>query len=79
MLALQVTEALSNCNSSFPNLVFIKTFSGITAAKSLIEAGITDIIILEATDRIGGRIRNQNFSGLNVMFHTMIMTTEGKP
>ncbi|KAK9113767.1 hypothetical protein Syun_020564 [Stephania yunnanensis] len=40
--------------------------SGISAAKTLSDAGIKDIVILEATDRIGGRIREQEFGGLNV-------------
>lgn len=41
-------------------------FSGISAAKTLSDAGVKDFLILEATDRIGGRIRQQNFAGENV-------------
>ncbi|CAA7393487.1 unnamed protein product [Spirodela intermedia] len=40
--------------------------SGISAAKTLSEAGIKNILILEATNRIGGRIRKAKFAGLNV-------------
>ncbi|KAJ4973353.1 hypothetical protein NE237_006527 [Protea cynaroides] len=40
--------------------------SGISAAKTLSDAGIKDILILEATDRIGGRMHKTNFSGLSV-------------
>ncbi|KAF9606228.1 hypothetical protein IFM89_023811 [Coptis chinensis] len=40
--------------------------SGISAAKRLSDAGIKDILILEATDRIGGRIHKTNFAGLSV-------------
>ena len=40
--------------------------AGISAAKTLSEAGITDLLILEATDRIGGRMHKKNFSGINV-------------
>ncbi|MCL7046850.1 hypothetical protein MKW94_009831 [Papaver nudicaule] len=40
--------------------------SGISAAKTLSDAGIKNIIILEGTDRIGGRIKKTNFSGLSV-------------
>ncbi|MCL7023107.1 hypothetical protein MKW94_022667 [Papaver nudicaule] len=40
--------------------------SGISAAKTLSDAGIKDILILEATDRIGGRIKKTNFSGVYV-------------
>ncbi|VAI81476.1 unnamed protein product [Triticum turgidum subsp. durum] len=40
--------------------------SGISAGKRLSEAGITDLLILEATDRIGGRIHKTKFAGANV-------------
>ncbi|CAI0393810.1 unnamed protein product [Linum tenue] len=40
--------------------------SGISAAKVLAENGIEDLVILEATDRIGGRIRKENFDGVCV-------------
>jgi polyamine oxidase len=39
---------------------------GISAAKRLSEAGITDLLILEATDHIGGRMHKTNFAGINV-------------
>ncbi|XP_028794119.1 polyamine oxidase 1-like [Neltuma alba] len=38
--------------------------SGISAAKVLAENGVKDLLILEASDRIGGRIRKENFGGL---------------
>ncbi|XBI50160.1 hypothetical protein VPH35_113612 [Triticum aestivum] len=40
--------------------------SGISAGKRLSEAGITDLVILEATDRMGGRIHKTKFAGVNV-------------
>ncbi|CAN6305338.1 unnamed protein product [Urochloa humidicola] len=40
--------------------------SGISAGKQLSDAGIADFVILEATDRIGGRIRKKEFEGLNI-------------
>ncbi|BFG20268.1 hypothetical protein CerSpe_065420 [Prunus speciosa] len=40
--------------------------SGLSAAKVLIENGVEDVVILEASDRIGGRIRKQDFGGLSV-------------
>ncbi|XP_006649547.1 polyamine oxidase 6-like [Oryza brachyantha] len=40
--------------------------SGISAGKRLSEAGITDVLILEATDHVGGRMRKENFTGVNV-------------
>ncbi|KAJ7949215.1 putative Polyamine oxidase [Quillaja saponaria] len=41
-------------------------FSGISAAKVLAENGIEDLVILEASDRIGGRVRKENFGGVSV-------------
>ncbi|KAJ9158819.1 hypothetical protein P3X46_024365 [Hevea brasiliensis] len=40
--------------------------SGLSAAKVLAENGIEDVVILEASDRIGGRIRKENFVGVSV-------------
>ncbi|KAJ9174529.1 hypothetical protein P3X46_013165 [Hevea brasiliensis] len=40
--------------------------SGLSAAKVLAENGIEDLVILEASDRIGGRIRKENFGGVSV-------------
>ncbi|OMP10058.1 Amine oxidase [Corchorus olitorius] len=40
--------------------------SGISAAKVLAENGIEDLVILEASDRIGGRIRKEKFGGVSV-------------
>ncbi|WOK95463.1 polyamine oxidase [Canna indica] len=39
---------------------------GISAAKTLWDGGVKDILILEATNRIGGRMCKTNFGGLNV-------------
>ncbi|CAK7330907.1 unnamed protein product [Dovyalis caffra] len=40
--------------------------SGISAGKVLAENGIEDMVILEASDCIGGRIRKENFGGVSV-------------
>ncbi|KAL9404899.1 hypothetical protein Peur_001871 [Populus x canadensis] len=40
--------------------------SGVSAGKVLAENGIEDMVILEASDRIGGRIRKDNFGGVSV-------------
>ncbi|KAL6562864.1 polyamine oxidase1, flavin-containing amine oxidoreductase [Orobanche hederae] len=40
--------------------------SGITAARLLAENGVDDVLILEAADRIGGRIRKEQFGGVTV-------------
>ncbi|KAK4272646.1 hypothetical protein QN277_021169 [Acacia crassicarpa] len=39
---------------------------GISTAKVLAGNGIEDLVILEAFDRIGGRIRKENFGGVSV-------------
>ncbi|CAH9091979.1 unnamed protein product [Cuscuta europaea] len=40
--------------------------SGITAAKVLALNGVEDVLILEAADRIGGRLRKEDFCGVTV-------------
>ena len=40
--------------------------SGISAAKSLYENGVKNFMILEARDRIGGRMRSEEFGGIRV-------------
>ncbi|KAJ3673996.1 hypothetical protein LUZ60_005988 [Juncus effusus] len=53
--------------SAGPSVIIVGAgFSGISAAKTLSDAGIKDFIILEATERIGGRIHKKNFAGLNI-------------
>lgn len=39
---------------------------GISAAKFLAENGVEDVVILEASDRIGGRIHKEDFGGVTV-------------
>jgi len=39
---------------------------GISAAKVLAENGVKDLVILDASDRIGGRIRKEKFGGVSV-------------
>ncbi|WOL18620.1 hypothetical protein Cni_G27417 [Canna indica] len=46
-------------------LTYLKS-QGISAAKRLFDLGVTDILILEATSHIGGRMRSTSFAGLNV-------------
>ncbi|KAK1292564.1 Polyamine oxidase [Acorus calamus] len=52
---------------SSPSVIIVGGgMSGISAAKTLHNAGVKDIVILEATDCIGGRMHKVNFAGLNV-------------
>ncbi len=47
-----------------PKIVIIGAgISGISAAKKLIDGKVGDVMILEASDRIGGRIHTKNFGG----------------
>lgn len=39
-------------------------YVGLTAAKVLSENGVDDVVILEAADKIGGRIRKEEFGGV---------------
>ncbi|XP_074574570.1 polyamine oxidase 1-like [Curcuma longa] len=50
-----------------PSVIIVGAgMSGISAGKTLSDAGIKNLLILEATDRIGGRMRKANFAGINV-------------
>ncbi|KAJ7566173.1 hypothetical protein O6H91_02G091200 [Diphasiastrum complanatum] len=40
--------------------------SAIAAAKTLSDNGVKDFLILEATDRIGGRMRTEEFAGITI-------------
>lgn len=46
--------------------MFVYVCLGLSAAKVLVENGVEDIIILEASERVGGRIRKQEFGGVSV-------------
>ena len=43
---------------SFKVIVIGAGIAGITACQRLIESGVTDILLLEAGDRLGGRIHS---------------------
>uniref|UniRef100_R7W3Y3 Polyamine oxidase n=1 Tax=Aegilops tauschii TaxID=37682 RepID=R7W3Y3_AEGTA len=67
-LALVVAaQCASLATAAGPRVIIVGAgMSGISAGKRLSEAGITDLVILEATDRIGGRIHKTKFAGVNV-------------
>lgn len=54
--------------------------SGIAAAKTLSDMGIEDFVILEGTDRIGGRMRKRTFQGTTIeMGANWIQGVKGNP
>ncbi|KAL3689671.1 hypothetical protein R1sor_015980 [Riccia sorocarpa] len=59
-------SSVSSQDSNVDVIIIGAGMSGIAAGKTLTENGITNFIILEATDRVGGRIRNTDFAGLKV-------------
>ncbi|XP_054817221.1 polyamine oxidase 1 isoform X2 [Prosopis cineraria] len=54
-----------DCPSRSSVIIVGAGVSGISAAKVLAENGVKHLLILEASDRIGGRIRKENFGGLS--------------
>lgn len=46
--------------------LFFYSSEGLSAAKVLVDNGIDDVVILEASDRIGGRVCKENFGGVSV-------------
>ena len=47
-------------------LVFGAGVTGVTTARALYDNGLTKVLVLEAEDRIGGRIKNIEFGGVQV-------------
>ena len=47
-------------------LVFGAGVTGITTARALYDNGLTDVLVLEAEDHIGGRINNTMFGGVQI-------------
>ena len=45
---------------------YVFAFIGISAAKVLAQNGVEDILILEASDSTGGRIKKHNFGNISV-------------
>lgn len=60
---LDAVQSLRVCGTSNETkIVIVGTgASGIAAASRLLQRGISDFVILEANDRIGGRIHTEDF------------------
>ncbi|KAK9684702.1 hypothetical protein RND81_10G226600 [Saponaria officinalis] len=66
IILFSLAHALSPSSSS-PSVIIVGAgMSGISAAKTLHDVGIRDFVILEATNRIGGRIKKTDFAGYTV-------------
>ncbi|KAJ6836398.1 polyamine oxidase-like [Iris pallida] len=66
-VALLFVAHLLTTAAAAPSVIVVGAgMSGISSAKILSDAGIKDILILEATDRIGGRIHKTEFGGISV-------------
>lgn len=46
--------------------------AGVAAAQTLHAAGMYDFLLLEATGRLGGRVRETSFYGIHIRVHTCI-------
>ncbi|KAJ1298398.1 hypothetical protein BS78_01G449800 [Paspalum vaginatum] len=64
---LVAAQYASLADASAPRVIIVGAgMSGISTGKRLWDSGVRDLLILEATDRVGGRMHNHNFGGLNV-------------
>ncbi|KAL2634582.1 hypothetical protein R1flu_006061 [Riccia fluitans] len=67
LLLLSVAAFEASAEDGNADVIIIGAgMSGIAAGKTLTENGITNFLILEATNRVGGRIRNSDFAGYKV-------------
>ncbi|CAN6296162.1 unnamed protein product [Urochloa humidicola] len=71
VIALAAVLVAAHCASladaSGPRVIIVGAgMSGISTGKRLWDSGVRDLLILEATGRVGGRMHNHNFSGINV-------------
>lgn len=67
LLTLSLSAHSQMCSDDAEVLILAGGMTGVSAANKLAELGITDFIILEAQDQLGGRLRIQEISpGVNV-------------
>uniref|UniRef100_A0A453JCK0 Amine oxidase domain-containing protein n=1 Tax=Aegilops tauschii subsp. strangulata TaxID=200361 RepID=A0A453JCK0_AEGTS len=67
LAVLTIAHHASLATAAGPKVIIVGAgMSGISAGKRLSEAGITDLVILEATDHVGGRMHKRDFGGISV-------------
>ncbi|XP_048550814.1 polyamine oxidase 1-like [Triticum urartu] len=67
LAVLTLAHHASLAAAAGPRVIIVGAgMSGISAGKRLSEAGITDLVILEATDHVGGRMHKRDFGGISV-------------
>ncbi|XBH59284.1 hypothetical protein VPH35_080573 [Triticum aestivum] len=67
LAVLTLAHHASLAAATSPRVIIVGAgMSGISAGKRLLEAGITDLVILEATDHVGGRMHKRDFGGIRV-------------
>ncbi|XP_074316278.1 polyamine oxidase 1-like [Silene latifolia] len=72
--------AYTSSSAATPSVIIVGAgMSGISAAKTLHDAGVRDFVILEATNRIGGRIKKTEFAGHTVEMGANWLHGEGGP
>ena len=77
-VAAAVVTAAPTCKEIDTDVLILGAgMSGISAAKTLYDNGTKDFMVLEATDRIGGRIRDEGFGGARV--ETGVYLLQGVP
>ncbi|KAL6649389.1 hypothetical protein ACP70R_013613 [Stipagrostis hirtigluma subsp. patula] len=66
-VVLVTAQYASLADAKAPRVIIVGAgMSGISAGKRLWDAGVRDLLILEATERVGGRMHKHNFGGINV-------------
>lgn len=65
-LSINSTDSSYNVKSEHPSVVIIGAgMAGLSAAETLLKNGVTNIRIVEATDRYGGRVYTKNWNNGN--------------
>ncbi|XP_075223796.1 peroxisomal N(1)-acetyl-spermine/spermidine oxidase-like isoform X3 [Lycorma delicatula] len=64
-LAGEISTVSSSLSSEYTVIIVGAGVAGLGACKTLIDAGVTNVLLLEGQNRAGGRVQSVQFSGLN--------------